>query len=92
MENKLTRWFVDKWVKPLARQKTPSGEFKVTTPKNSLINNQALQVEPGLSQNKPTVESLLQYPFGLNLVAAFFPLLHNLQSVTNSFARISVHD
>ena len=41
-KNKLTRWFVDKWGKPLARQKPLPSYFKVTTPKNPLINNQVV--------------------------------------------------
>ena len=40
MENKLTRWFVNKWGKPLVRQK-PHWVI-LTTPKNPLINNQAV--------------------------------------------------
>ena len=42
MEIKLTRWFVDKWRKPLVRKKPPPNEFKFITPKNPLINNQAI--------------------------------------------------
>ena len=38
---KLTRWFVYKWGKPL-RQKTPPGNFKVTTPENSLLSQQVI--------------------------------------------------
>ena len=41
-KNKLTRWFVDKWGKSLARQKSPQSYFKVTIPKNPLINNQVV--------------------------------------------------
>ena len=42
-ENKLTGLFVDKWGKPLARQK-PHGmiDFKVATSKNLLTKNQAV--------------------------------------------------
>ena len=40
MENKLTWWFVDKWGKPLARQKPH--RVILTTHKNPLINNQAV--------------------------------------------------
>ena len=56
--NKLTQWFVDKWRKPLVRQKFHQMiNFKVTTSKNSLINNQVvtnirnLTNYSGLSQN-----------------------------------------
>ena len=36
-----TRWFVDKWGKS-CKAKTLSSDFKITTPKNPLINNQAV--------------------------------------------------
>ena len=42
VENKLTYWFDDKWGKHFARQKTPLGDFHVTTPNNSLINSQVV--------------------------------------------------
>ena len=41
VENKLTQWFVYKWVKP-TQQKPPSDDFKVTTPENSLLSKQAV--------------------------------------------------
>ena len=41
-EIKLTWWFIDKWRKTSYKTKIPRGEFKVTTPKNPLINNQAV--------------------------------------------------
>ena len=78
----LTSWFVDKWGKP-CKAKTPPGDFKVTTPKNPLINNQAVTSIKNLtnypwliSKYQPTVEPSLQYPIGLDLVVAFFPLMH----------------
>ena len=55
-ENKLDTVIVDKWGKPL-KAKTLPGDFKVTTPKNLLINNQAvtsirnLTNNPSLSRN-----------------------------------------
>ena len=56
------------------------GDFKVTTLKNLLINNQAITSKRNLT-NYPwpipnyqlTVESSLQYPIGLDLVATLFP-------------------
>ena len=74
-----TRWFVDKWGKP-CKAKTPSSDFKVTTPKNPLINNQAVISIMNLTnypwpilKYQPTIELSLQYPIGLDLVIAFFP-------------------
>ena len=40
-ENKLTRWFIYEWGKP-TRQKTPPGDFKVTTPENPLLSQQTI--------------------------------------------------
>ena len=57
------------------KAKTPPGEFKVTTPKNLLINNQTvtsigiLPLPWPISKYQPTVKLLLQYPIGLDLVA-----------------------
>ena len=49
---KLIQWFVYEWGKPTRQKphrviltntaKTPSGDFKVTTPKNSLLSQQAV--------------------------------------------------
>ena len=36
-ENKLTRWFIYEW-----GQKPPPGDFKVTTPENPLLSQQAV--------------------------------------------------
>ena len=71
------------------KAKTPPGDFKVTTFKNPLINNQAIIIKRNLTNYpwpipnyQPTIESSLQYPIGLDLVVALF-----------SFnARISVRD
>ena len=61
------------------KAKTPPSDFKVTTPKNSLINNQAITSKKNLTNYpwpipnyQPTVESLLQYAIGLDLVTALF--------------------
>ena len=54
------------------KAKTRPGEFKVTTPKNPLINNQAIS----RIKNLITILSYPKIPIGLDLVAAFFPLLH----------------
>ena len=71
------------------KAKTSPGDFKVTTPKNPLINNQTITIKRNLtnypwpiSNYQPAVESSLQYPIRLDLVVAFFPFN----------ARISIHD
>ena len=63
------------------KAKTPPGDFKVTTPKNSLINNQAITSKRNLTNYpwpipnyQPIVESSLQYPIGLDLVMELFPI------------------
>ena len=75
----LTRWFVDKWIKP-HKIKTPLGDFKVITPKNPLNNNQAVTNIRNptnypwlIPKYQLTVEPLLQYSTGLDLVIVFFP-------------------
>ena len=62
------------------KTKTLPSDFKVTTPKNPLINNQAITSKRNLTNYtwpipnyQPTVESSLQYPIGLDLVATLFP-------------------
>ena len=62
------------------KAKIPPGDFKVTTLKNLLINNQAITSKRNLTNYpwpipnyQPTVESSLQYPIGLNLIVALFP-------------------
>ena len=61
------------------KAKTSPGDFKVTTSKNPLINNQVITIKrnltnyPWLIPNfQPTVKSSLQYPIGLNLVMTLF--------------------
>ena len=73
----LTQWFVDKLGK-LYKIKTSSGDFKVTTSKNPLINNQAVISIRNLTnypwpilKYQPTIKPLPQYPIGLDLVVAF---------------------
>ena len=44
-ENKLTRWFVYKWGKPI-RQKPPPDDFKVTIPENPLLSKQVVTSKP----------------------------------------------
>ena len=70
--------------------RTPPGDFKVTTPKFPLFNNQAITSKRNLTNYplpipnyQPTVESSLQYPIGLDLVATPFHLMHKSQYVTN---------
>ena len=41
VEIKLTRWFIYEWGK-LTLQKTPPSDFKVTTPENPLLSQQAV--------------------------------------------------
>ena len=62
------------------KTKTPPSDFKVTTPKNPLINNQAITSKRNrinypwpILNYQPTIESSLQYPIGLDLVEALFP-------------------
>ena len=71
------------------KAKTLPGDFKVITPKNLLINNQAITSKRNLTNYpwpipnyQPIVESLLQYSIGLDLVMTLF--LFN--------ARISIRD
>ena len=59
------------------KEKTLSGDFKVTNPKNPLINNQAITSKRNITNYpwpipnyQPIVESSLQYSIGLDLVAA----------------------
>ena len=47
--------------------KTPSGDFKVTTPKNPLLSQQAITSKGIPVPYQPTVEPLPQYPIGLAL-------------------------
>ena len=62
------------------KAKTRLNDFKVTTLKNPLINNQAITSKMNLTNYpcpipnyQPTVKSSLQYLIGLDLVVAFFP-------------------
>ena len=65
--------------KTFYKAKTSPSEFKVTTPKNPLINTQAvtslrnLTLPSPIPKYQPTVEPSLQYPIRLD---AFFPLMH----------------
>ena len=61
------------------KAKISLGDFKVTTPKNPLINNPAITSKRNLTNYpwpipnyQPTVESLLQYAIGLDLVTTLF--------------------
>ena len=47
--------------------KTPPGDFQVTTPKTSLLSQQAITTKESQVPYQPTVEPLLQYPIGLVL-------------------------
>ena len=61
------------------KAKNPLSDFKVTTPRNPLINNQAITSKRNLTNYpwpmpnyQPTVESSLQYLIGLDLVVTLF--------------------
>ena len=63
------------------KAKIPPGDFQVTTPKNPLINNQAITSKKNLTNYpwpipnyQPTIESSLQYPIGLDLIMTLFLL------------------
>ena len=68
--------------KTFRKTKIPPGEFNVTISKNSLIYNQTVTSMRNLTTTwpipkyQPTVKLLFQYLIGLDLVAAFFPLLY----------------
>ena len=68
--------------KTFRKTKTPPGEFNVTISKNSLIYNQVVTSMRNLittwpiPKYQPTIKHLFQYPIGLDLVVAFFPLLY----------------
>ena len=48
------------------RDKTPLGEFNVTTPKNSLLSKQEVTSKRNSTTScQPIVEPLAQYPIGL---------------------------
>ena len=47
--------------------KTPPGDFQVTTPKTSLLSQQAITTKESQVPYQPTVEPLPQYPIGLVL-------------------------
>ena len=81
----MTRWFVDKWGKPLIRQKLPPSDFKVTTPKNPLINNQAVISIRNLT-------TTLAYPEILTYNWTFTPILNwtwSYSSLLSFIAQIS---
>ena len=64
------------------KAKTLPSEFKVTTPKNPLINNQdvtsmkKLTTTLAIPKYQYAAEPSYQYSIGLDLVVVFFPLLH----------------
>ena len=64
----------------IIKAKTSPGNFKITTLKNPLINNQAITSKRNLTNYpwsipnyQPIVESSLLYTIGLDFVAALFP-------------------
>ena len=73
--------------KTFHKAKTPLGDFKVTTLKNSLTNNQMVMsirnLITTLAYPKKPTEPSLQYLIELDLVVAFFPLMHKSPSLTN---------
>ena len=86
VENKLTWWFVDKWGKLFTRQKTPPGDFHVTTPNISLINNQIVTSIKNLT-------TILAYHKILTYSWTFTPIPNWTWSFRDFFlySRISVH-
>ena len=65
--------------KTFRKAKTPPGEFKVTTLKNSLINNQAVTKMRNLTTTLayPKIQCIVEPSlFGRDLVVTFFPLTH----------------
>ena len=61
------------------KAKTPPGDFKVTIPKNPLVNNQTITSKMNLTNYpwsipnyQPTVKFSLQYPIRLDFVMALF--------------------
>ena len=47
--------------------KNPTGWFQVTTPETPLLSNQAVTNKESQVPYQPTVETLPQYPIGLDL-------------------------
>ena len=87
----MTWWFVYEWGKP-TRQKPPPDDFKVTTPENSLLLQQAI-TNRGISvpyidlQLNPYPNTQLDLFYSDNLTF----LMHDSQYVTNQFdARIPI--
>ena len=82
-EIKLTQWFVFEWGKP-TQQKPPPGDFKVTTPKNSLLSQQVVT-----SKGIPVPYTNLRWnPYPNTQLDLFcsnnlFFLMHGSQYVTN---------
>ena len=79
--------------------KTPPVDFKITTPKNPLIKNQAItkykksyQLPWSIPKYQPTAESSLQYPIWLDLVVAFFPVMYKPSTYDWPFTWIIVRD
>ena len=48
-------------------EKTPPGDFQVTTPETPLLSQQAVTSKESQAPYQPTVEPLPQYPIGLVL-------------------------
>ena len=71
MQQKINNMVICWWMgKTSCKAKTPSSEFKITTPRNPLINNQAITKYLGLSQNT------LDYPKIPTYDWTFAPILN----------------
>ena len=66
VENKLTRWFVYGWGKPI-RQKPHLMILRSLLPRIYYYHNKRLQVKESQYLYQPIVEPLPQYPIGLVL-------------------------
>ena len=71
--------------------KTPSGDFKITTPKNPQLSitssykyEESYQTLWPIPKYQPIVEPLSQYPIGLVLQRQSFCSMHESQYMTNS--------
>ena len=81
MQQKINNSVICWWMRKTFRKaKTSLDEFKVITPNNPLIKNQAVTGMRNLTtpwfilKHQPTIEHSLQYPIELDLVTNFFTL------------------
>ena len=92
MQQKINNMVICWWMgKTSCKAKAPSSEFKITTPKNPLINNQAITKYLGLSQNTLDYPKIPTYDWTFAPIlnwtwssSDFFSSCTNFQFVTNS--------